>query len=78
MSKKKQIQSLSQLYTLYGEVSENFLDETDVDSYFYHNILYIALIDSRIVRISKGANKKFFASKLFQFCHLKNQQKFVL
>ena len=58
MSIKKQIQSLGKLYTIYEEVPESFLDETDVDSYFYHNILDIALIDNRIVRVSKGSNKK--------------------
>ena len=54
------------------------MDETDVDSYFYHNILGIALIDNRIVRVSKGSNRKIFAFKLFQFCNLKNQQRFIL
>ena len=78
MSVKKQILSLSKLYTIYEEVPENFLDETDVDSYFYHNILDIALIDNRIVRDIKGSNKKSFAFKLFQFCNLKNQQRFIL
>ena len=78
MSVKKQISRLSKLYTIYGEVPENFLDETDVNSYFYHNILDIALIDNRIVRVSKGFNRKKFAFKLFQFCNLKNQQRFIL
>ena len=78
MSIKKQIPSLSKLYAIYEEVPETFLDETDVDSYFYHNILDIALIDKRIVRVSKGSNKKIFAFKLFQFCDLKNQQRFIL
>ena len=54
------------------------MDKTDVDSYFYHNILDIALIDNRIVRFSKGSNKKSSAFKLFQFCNLKNQQRFIL
>ena len=58
MSIKKQIPSLSKLYTTYEEVPESFLDETDVDSYFYHKILDIALIDNRIVGVSKGPNKK--------------------
>ena len=77
MSIKKQIPSLGKLYTIYEEVPESFLDETDVDSYFYHNLLDIALIDNRIVRVSKGSNKKNFAFKLFQFCNLKNQQRFI-
>ena len=78
MSVKKQISSLSNLYTFYEEVPESFLDETDVDSFFYHNILDIALIDNQIVRVSKGSSKKNFAFKLFQFCNLKNQQRFIL
>ena len=80
MSIKKQIQSLSKLYTIYVEVEvpESFLDEMDVDSYFYHKILDIALIDNRSVRVSKAFNKKNFAFKLFQFCKLKNQQRFIL
>ena len=39
MSNKKQISSLRKLYSVYEETPEAFLDETDVDSYFYHNIL---------------------------------------
>ena len=78
MSVQKQTPSLSKLYTIYEEVPESFLDETDVDSFFYHNIIDIAQIDNRIVRVSKCSNKKLFASKLFQFCYLKNQQRFIL
>ena len=54
------------------------MDEIDVDSYFYYKILDIALIDNRIFRVSKGSNKKVFAFKPFQFCNLKNQQRFIL
>ena len=67
MSVKKQLPSLSKLCTVYKKVPENFLNETDVDSYFHHNILDIALIDNRIVRASKRSNIKIFALKLFQF-----------
>ena len=77
MSVKKQIPSLSKLYRIYEEVPESFLDGTDVDSYFYHNILDILLIDNQIVQVSKGSNKKTFPFKLFQFCNLKNQQSFI-
>ena len=58
MSLKKQIPSLSKLYTIYEQVSESFLDEADVDSYFYHNISDLAVVDNRIVRVGKGSNKK--------------------
>ena len=78
MSIRKQIPGLSNLYTIYEEVPESFLDAADVDGYFYHKILDIAMIDNRIVRVNKSSNKKFFAFKLIQFCNLKNQQRFIL
>ena len=78
MSTKKQISSLCKLFSLYGEIPEDFLDETDVDSYFYHNILDISQSHHRIVRVSKGSNKKSFAFKVFHFCDLKLQQRFIV
>ena len=39
MCTKKRISSLCKLYSVYEEIPEEFLDETDVDSYFYHNTL---------------------------------------
>ena len=42
MSTKKQISSLCNLYSVYEEIPEEYLDETDLDSYFYHNILDIS------------------------------------
>ena len=54
------------------------MDETDVDRYFYHNIFDIAQSQHRIVRVSRGSNKDSFAIKLFQFCHLKIQQRYIL
>ena len=78
MSTKKQISSLCKLYSIYEEVPEEFLDETDVDSYFYHNILDISQSHNRIVRVSKGSNKKSFAFKVFHFCDSKLQQRFFL
>ena len=78
MSTKKQISSLWKLYSIYEEMPEEFLDETDVDSYFYHNILDISQSHNRTVRVSKGPNKKPFAFKVFQFCDSKLQQRFIL
>ena len=43
------------------------MDETDVDSYFHHNILDISESHHRIVRASKDFNKKSIASKVFHF-----------
>ena len=62
---KKQIPSLCKLYSFYEDIPEEFLDKTDVDSYFYHNIFDISQSQHRIVRVSRGSNKKSFAIKLF-------------
>ena len=78
MSTKKQSSSLCKLYSVYEETPEEFLDETDVDSHFFHNILHISQSHNRIVRVSKGSNKKPFAFKVFQFCDSKLQQRFIL
>ena len=78
MSTKKQICNLCKLYSIYEEVPEEFLDETDVAGYFHHNILDISQSNHRINRVSKGSNEKSFAFKLFQFCNSKLQQRFIL
>ena len=78
MSTKKQISSLCKIYSLYEEIPEDILDETDVDSYFYHNILDISQSHHQIVRVSKRSNKKSYAFKVFHFCDSKLQQRFIL
>ena len=78
LSTKKQISSFCKLYSICEEIPEEFLDETDVDSYFYHSILDILQSHHRIFRVSKGSNKKSFAFKVFHFCDSKLQQRFIL
>ena len=78
MSVKKQTANLWKLYSFYEEIPEELLDETDVDSYFYHNNFDISPSPHRIVRVSRGSNKKSFVIKLFQFCDLKTQQRHIL
>ena len=78
MSTKKQISSLCKLYSVYEEIPEDFLDKTDVDSYFYYNILDISQSHHRLVRVSKRSNKKSFAIKVFHFCDSKPRQRFIL
>ena len=78
MSVKKQIPSLCKLYSFYEKILEEFLDRTDIDSYFYHNIFDISQSQHRIVRVNRGSNKKSFAIKLFQFSDLKTQQRYIL
>ena len=78
MSVKKQIPRSCKLYSFYEEIPEEFLDETDVESYFYHNIFDISESQHRIVRVSRGSIKKSLAIRLFQFCDLKTQQRYIL
>ena len=78
MSTKKQISTLCKLYSVYKEIPEEFLDETDVDSYFFPNILDISQSHNQIVRVSKGSNKNSFAFRVFHFCDSKLQQRFIL
>ena len=78
MSVKKQIASLCKIYSFFEEIPEELLDETDVDIYFYHNIFDISQSQRRIVRVSKGSNKKSVEIKSFQFCDLKTHQRYIL
>ena len=78
MSVKSKISSLSKLYSFYEKIPENYLDESDVDAYFYHNILDITPSQHRIFRVGKGPNNNLFAFKVFQFCDLIYKQKYIL
>ena len=78
LSVKKQIPSLYKLYSFYQEVPEDFLDKSDVYSYFYHKIFDIIQSQHRLMRVSRGSNKNLFAIKLFRFCDLKVQQRYIL
>ena len=42
MPVKKQIPSLCKLYAISEELPAEFLDETDVDKCFYHNIFAVS------------------------------------
>ena len=58
MSVKKQIPSFCKLYPFNEGISADFLDETDVDSYFYLNIFDICQSQHRMLRLRKDSNKK--------------------
>ena len=77
MSTKKQISILCKNHSVYEETAEEVLDEKDVDKYFYHNFLDISQSHNRIVRVSKGSNKKSSAFKVFHLCDSKLQQQFI-
>ena len=78
MCTKKQISSLRKLDSVCEEIPEELLDKTDVDGYFYHNILDISQSHHRIVRFTKRSNKNSFANKVFHFCGSKLQQRFII
>ena len=78
MSTRMQVSRLCKLYSVYEKIPEEFLDETDVDSYFYHNILDISQSHQLIVRVSKRSNDKSFAFKVFHVSDPKLQQRFIL
>ena len=42
ISVEKQLSSLCKLYSFYEEVGEEYLDETDVGSFFYHKLFDIS------------------------------------
>ena len=46
--------------------------------YFYQNFFDISQSHHRVVRVSKGSNKKSSAFKVFHFCDSKLQQRFIL
>ena len=73
-----QIHRLCKLCSFYEKLPEDFLDETDVDSYFYHYIFDNSQSHHRIACDGKGSNKKSFAMKLFQFWDLKTKQRYIL
>ena len=75
---KRQIPSFCTIYSFYKEIPEEFFDETNVDNHFCRNIFNISQSQHQIVSVSEGSNEKFFAIKLFQFCYLKAQQRYIL
>ena len=78
MSVKKQSPRLRKLHSFYEEMPEELLDENDVDGYFYHNFFVNFQSKQRKVRVSKGCNRESFTFKLFQFCNLNTQQRYIL
>ena len=74
MSLKNQLPTLSKLNSTYKAFPEKVLDETDIDSNFYHSILDISTVEIRLVRLSKDSSKNSFTFKVFKFTSSKFQQ----
>ena len=56
MSVKKQSPSLCKFHYFHEKSPEEFLDETDVNGFFYYNIFNISQSQRRRLRVSKGSN----------------------
>ena len=72
MCVEKQIPSLCQLHSFHEDLPQEFLDETDVDSSFDHNIF-----DNSKSQHPRDSNKNSFANKLFHFCNVKTQHCYI-
>ena len=48
------------MFSFYEELPVKLLDDTDVESYFYHNIVNFSQSQRRIKRVRKGFKKVFF------------------
>ena len=46
-------------------------------NFFYRNIFDISQSQHRVVRVSRGSIKKPFLIKLFEFCELKTQHRYI-
>ena len=61
---KEHLPILDKIY----RITENIpVEEFDIDSYFFFNILDIASCHNRIIRVSKGLSLSTFAIKKFTF-----------
>ena len=69
---------MCKFHSVYEESPYESLDETDLDRYFYHNIVEFLHSRHRIVGVGKGSKRKSFAFKVFQVCDSKLQQRFIL
>ena len=78
MPVEKHNHSLSKLISVYEEVLQSLLHEADVDGYFYQNFVDNFQPLQRIVWVSGGSNKNKFAIKIFWFCIIKTQQRYIL
>ena len=74
----KQSPCSGKLFSFFEEILVKLLDDTNVVSYFYNNIVNFSQSQHRIKRVRRGSNKKSFAIKLFQVFDLETRQRFIL
>ena len=70
--------SVCKLYSFYWELPQKFLEEKDVDSYFYYINFDTSQSQHRIAQVSIVSIKKFSGIRLFQLCDLKSQPRLTL
>ena len=75
---KKWTLSLCKFDSFFEEIPEEFSDETDVDSFFYHHLFDKSQSQHQKIDVSKGSNKKSFVIKLVQLCDLTTRQRDIL
>ena len=65
---KEHLPILEKIYKIAENIPEEVpVEEIDIDSYFFFNILDIASCHNRIIRVSKGLSLSTFAIKKFTF-----------
>ena len=68
MSIKKHLNFLEVLYKKKESILCNFLiDEIDADSYFFHNLLDVYVVQNRVLRLSKDLFRETYEIKEFTF-----------
>ena len=67
MSVKKQIPSPCKLYSFYEEILEEFLDETDVDSFFTTTFLTFPSPSIKKHELAEAPTKNRLQSSSFKF-----------
>ena len=77
MSVKKQVPSFCKMCSFYEEVTEELLDEHDVDSFLTH-ILDNSQSQNGRARVSKASFKNLLQSSSSNFCYSKTQHRFIL
>ena len=66
MSIKKNLKFLELLYKKKEKIPIDFLiDETDVESYFFHNFLDVYVVQIGVPRLSKGLFRETYSIKAF-------------
>ena len=71
MSIKKHLNFLELVYKKKGKIPiDFFIDEIDVESYFFHNFLEVYVVQNRVPWLSKGLFRDTYSIKEFFVIHI--------